>query len=528
KNKNKKILDAYKKGVDIDTDTIITGIYKDDEGKAIAIIHEAFNNSNYLWKTSMKNIALVDGLRKQRRKSVYAQAFKGVNGFDYLAVTNRSGVYHKFSVLMGNDTLNKRFYRTYMSSDTAQKKDIEVVQDTVLGEYLVVPPYSVVLVKWESGSKLVPQPSRIYKSKITNNGIDLTWWKSEIADGYKVDYGGLGEKASEILVNDKDSNNITVSNLQRGKSHYFVVYAINDVGISAPSDTIFIKYQKPQLTKIDRITTRDTTLTVYWKSQPGVSGYNVTIQSENGKEKVYDAQNVFGYRVPGLQYGVKYNVFVTAYNGLGKGEPSDWKEVVCIRNRPLPPRDVSATQTIKNHNYIHWIHQDTVSANVQYRIFRGSQLHQFDLLVEGIDTNYYIDSTVSGDENFYYTVKSYTTQGECNYYPNIATVIKRDEKVNIEITSIEKMDTSYLVTVQFENILLDGLYRFGIAVSDITYLNLEEKKFVTQEYDGNTFKVNIPISEVENGKRYSLKAYVATNNSPIYSLPPHKIFEVKK
>lgn len=518
KNYKKEILEAYKTGEKIDTRTLRTGIVKDDEGKGLEILHHATNNSVYTWNTSIEGGAMVPGL-KEDVTALYARAFKGINGFDYLMITNRSGEKHHFDVMMDGEKLDTKAERFYMYSDSAQNKNVAMHEDVVNTTELEVPPYAIVMLKWESPDTYAPTSPRIYKTKVTSEGVSLTWWERDLATRYKV-YAGTSVDDLKLAKTIKGATNtsIVIDDLMAGGHYYFAVAAENKEGLSPMSDPVSIDYRLPSAPAVFKVARRDTSITVMWHSVPNATGYKVQVTSADGTQMI-DANNVFGYRVSGLQYDVPYDISVIAYNGLGDGVASEVEQATCSMRVPLMPQNISAKQTKEGDVYLHWQTQDD-REGIKYRLYRGLKPHDFQPLVDDIVGDSYVDTSVEEDQIYFYTVKSYNEEGECNFYPNVATLLKRDELVNIDVASVVKTEDAFIVTVTFENIKADGDVYYGISYSDISYLNVEETVLTTTEQENGSFVISIPLADLKAGRNYAIKGFVNTNGSPIHSLPP--------
>lgn len=525
KNYNNVINEAYRTGEKINTNELLTGIVKDDEGKALELVHEATNHSNYTWDVQIEGGAKVAGMKGAMVEALYARAFKGLDGFDYLLVTNRSGIYHDFSVMMGDKALSKKAQRTYMFSEQAQNKDVQVFTDQVQLDKLQVPPYSVVLLKWSSERPELPSVPRIYKSKITGKGVELTWWKRDNALKYSVSYGESPDNLNQsLLIDDAEINYCVIPNLPAEKTFYFGVQAINEAGISEQSDLVKLTMEIPKQPSIFKTAKRDTTITVMWQSVANALGYKVKVKA-NGFAKEYDANNVYGYRIEGLKYDVPYSISVSAYNGLGEGMASKSAVVTCKKQLPVPPRNISAKETKDGAVYLEWIIQDTINPGVKYRIYRGEKLYDYKPFAEGIEENHYLDTSVKAGENYYYTVKAYNADGECSFYPNTATVIQYDKVQNIEVTQIKQKEDGFEITVHFNNMKDKLVDAYGVALSDISYLNVEEDLFETTAVKEGSFVVKIPLNKLKKGSTYAIRGFIKTKVGYNYSMPPHQKFK---
>ncbi|MCG8582868.1 MAG: fibronectin type III domain-containing protein, partial [Bacteroidales bacterium] len=409
----------------------------------------------------------------------------------------------------------------------AENNNIPVHAEGIKADKITIQPHSVTLLSWVSPDKYAPSATRIYKSRVAKEGVELSWWKRDIADGYLVSYGTDPEKPDhQIRLNNADECNTIVKGLSKGGSYYFTVKAINKEGESEKSQVLKRSMITPSKPAIFKVAKRDTTITIMWKSVANADGYMVYV-NDGKKTKAYDAKNVFGYRIEGLKYNVNYNISVAGYNGLGTGAKSEFKTVSCKKHLPYPPRNISAKETASGHIVLEWITQDTINPGVKYRLYRGRKLHEFEVLAEGVEGSSYLDKTASASDNYYYTVKSYNTAGECNFYPNVATVIKRNKQINIDIQSISELAEAWEVKVKFSNVKLDGDVYYGVAVSDISYLNVEEDVYRTNDATRGEFTLQVPKDKLKRGRTYAIKAFVNTNGKSLYSLPPHKNIEFK-
>jgi hypothetical protein len=532
KNFNKEITNAFEKNTPLSTEQLETGVELDDEGKAFKILHEATNNSDYIWATKLTGGAMVDGMNNEKVEGLFALSFQGTNDYDYLALTNRSDKWHGISVSIDGKKQAKTYTRTWMAGEQAEAKNVEIQADVVKNtEILHIPPFSSMLVKWEKSKKTPPQYSRIYKAENRANGLFLKWWKRPEASDYQLKI--LNKNTGKMVVKDlKGTANDTFlfKEAQQRAIYECVIIAKNKAGDSKPSETITLAYTLPDAPLIFKIAPRGNQLTVFWRSVANTNGYKVQVKSEDGSfQKEYDADNVFGYKIYDLPMDKPCQVSVVAYNGLGKSAASEVVNFICKKNIPLPPSNISAIENEKGGIDLTWVapkQQNT--EGVLYRLYRGEKPHDFMLLKEGISEITAKDETVVAGKDYFYTVKSYTLDGgECSFYPNIATVIKSNKKTSLKVVDITKNTEGFNVQVQYNNLPTDGEVEYGILISDVSYLNGEETVFKAANGKNGVFTIQIPLKDVKSKATYAVKAYVKTNGgTPTMSLPPHKEFKV--
>lgn len=528
KNLNKQITDAYETNISINATKLETGIEWDDEGKALRIVHEATNNSNYVWGTTVTGAANVPGLNNKEVVGMYALAMKGTNGYDYLLVTNRSGEWHNVQLMIDGISVNKAVERMYIAEKKADHKNVTVQTDKIqVNGTALIMPYSLVLLKWKNNRKQLPEASRIYKAEIKRNGIALQWWKQPLAISYLLTM--TDKKTGKKTVRQLTTANYLCKGLIKGHSYEFTVQSQNNNGVSAISEPIAIDYQTPDAPEIFKTAPRDNQITVFWKSVSNATGYKVTVSQPGGIGTiVYDAGNVFGFKIKALTYDIPCNISVKAYNGLDESAASTGVVVTCKRNIPLPPSNISAIENDNGAIVLKWSEPKQMVPGIQYRLYRGEHLHQFSLLKEGITVTDFTDVTAEKGKDYYYTVKSYTADGECSFYPNIATIIRTNKKTSVTIESIVKRSDGYEIKAKYSNLPVDGETVFAVLISDVSYLNGEEIKYTSADAVGGMFVVKIPLSALKSNTTYSVRASVQTNGgTPVVSLPPHKEFKVE-
>lgn len=526
-NKNQVILDAFKQGKKINTNNIRTGVKPSDEGKALQLLHEALNYTDFTYETLVTNTAEVPGLKDNREPAVYARAFRGTNGRDYLAITNRSGEYHDYELFIDGKPLNAAYRKSYIWSKEAKNRDVKRTNEMIKKrEPLKIFPHSVTLIDWKNQRPVTPVATRIYDSKVTARGVSLKWWPGEHLTGYRLIYGKSPDKLEKSVVLPATATAHELTGLAGKRTYYFQIMACNQFGESAPSNQVKLTTDLPERPQIFKVSRRDTTVTVFWQSVENASGYEVHLRSIDGSvNKVEDAKSVFGYRLTGLTFDQPYEVSVIAYNGLGKGKPSEAKTVTCYKHIPLPARNISARENAAGDIVLQWTRQDTIPLPVYFKILRGNAPHDFEVLATGITGNSYIDTTSRDGKNFY-TVIAYSDAGEADFYPNIATVIHRDEAAFVSVEKVEKKEDKFLIYVVAENVKRHKNLKAGVTYADISYLNVEESKVTAEMVGANRFKVEIPYVMLKENRSYALKAFVEMKNKMVYSLPPY--IKIKK
>ncbi|ALJ06458.1 hypothetical protein APS56_15535 [Pseudalgibacter alginicilyticus] len=507
-NKNNIIEEAFKLGKKIDTDTILTGIRRDLEGKAYKIFHEATNNSEFLYNTSIINGPQVPGLSNTNVNGMFAQTYKGINGYNYLVVTNRSGETNNFQVKLNGKNLNQEFFTTYISADSLRTWNTDILNTSYKNGSIQIEPYSVSVSKWKTDITKLPQPT-IYKANVVKEGVLIKWGTIDAATNYKVHYGTdtTNLKYTQLVEN---QNSTLITGLKLNESYVFKVEAINNRYTSLKSNSVSVSYQLPDKVKIYKVSRRDDAVTLFWQSVPNTTSYLINYIDENGKAIEIDTKNVFGYRIEGFKDNTEYQFTITAYNGLGKGVPSNIETVLVSSKVPLSPRNVSATKKTLNSIEVKWFAQNQVLPNTCYNVYRGEKLHELTKIATCIQDTIYMDYDVDIDKQYYYTVKAQTEVGESNFHPNIATAFSMENKDKVAIQTIENQKEGYLVKVKLNKMTINSKDTYGVIINNVSYLNVEDVKIagLPEKKGSTTFNVLIPRSKLKENSNYAIKAFV--------------------
>ncbi|SDS58517.1 fibronectin type 3 domain-containing protein [Polaribacter sp. KT25b] len=517
KGNGRVVENAFKNNLKIETDTVLTGVRRDLEGKAYKIYNEAVNNSEYLYTVDISDNVKVDGLKNSKVNGMFAQGYKGSNGYNYLVVSNRSKIANQYQINIDNKAFKDNMLVTYISADSLKTRDTEIKETQIKNGILSVKPFSISVLKWKTDSYKLEQPT-IYRTTVEKEGVLLKWGAISKAKSYKIHYGTDASSLSKTI-NVAATNTFLVKGLHPKKKYFFTVEALNDEKISEVSKNVSVTYNLPNKPTIFKVARRDNTVTLFWQSVPDATSYLINYVDENNKNIEINTANVFGYRIEELKDNTKYQFTVTAYNGLGKSLSSDKKNVLVSSRVPFSPRNVSATKITSNSINVNWKPQDKVLTNTSYNVYRGVKLHEFTKIASGVKDTMYLDNSIKENTQYYYTVKAETEVGESNFHPNIATAFSIEKNNKIIIQSVENQKEGYLVKVELNQMKLKPEDNFGVIINNVSYLNVEHIKILgTIDSDKKkSFKVFIPNSKVKIDSKYAIKAFVIKKGKQIES-----------
>ena len=130
--------------------------YTSAPGLAIQVANQAINNSVALWPTTVSGGTTVqilgyDGLPIP---SIFAQAYEGKDGSNYLLITNKDDVVHAVTVQANGANVNGALNIATVSNsngnaaNTAQSPNTVMIQTSVSYNPISIGPYSVTTVNW--------------------------------------------------------------------------------------------------------------------------------------------------------------------------------------------------------------------------------------------------------------------------------------------------------------------------------------------------------------------------------------------
>jgi hypothetical protein len=392
--------DAYQRNETVDTNNLTFGLFDAAPTVSARVVDGALNNSNAAWVTTVTGGASVETLlnfnpgTKGTMPALYAQAYRGVNGKDYVVITNKSDKTHDVTINMDNESVNQAMTMTYVTADPASKntaasKPVYLQTATVkAGDPVVIPNYSVTRLEWtRTATPDIPPAPWLVSADPSNNQLDMKWeggnngngvdpnqltntrnnkvelkWQvSPGATGYKIAYGTDPNHLTKV----EDAGNATsytVPALQSDSTYYFAVAAYNKSGMSAysnanPSDVVAVKIAAPAAPAMTWSHYEQSGHAVIeWRSVPGAVGYKLKYGTSSGNyTNVVDVGNNVGKIVEGLTNGVPYYFAVSAYNGTGQSPDSSEVSVTPSADVPLAPHNLAITGETDTSISLNWL-----------------------------------------------------------------------------------------------------------------------------------------------------------------------------
>lgn len=234
---------AYERGQTLDTRGFDYGIVRHGSALALSVALDAVNRSSHSLATTSDGTLTV-AKYGGTVPAVYAQAYVGTDGHDYLVVTNKSSTPHSLTVSRQGSPLSGPFEIRFISSDNPREETLAVQESTSTNPVLV-PAYSVMRIRWSS------LDARVIAAEVSKRAIEaapaaptldyaapgdgqvvLAWQPVAGAKRYIVSYGTTGS------VDVGNAIGATIRGLTNGVTSVFSVRSANSCGTSAASNAI--------------------------------------------------------------------------------------------------------------------------------------------------------------------------------------------------------------------------------------------------------------------------------------------------
>ncbi|KAH7982523.1 hypothetical protein HPB52_005466 [Rhipicephalus sanguineus] len=198
-------------------------------------------------------------------------------------------------------------------------------------------------------------PSQVSAAALDSSSIKLSWrkphhdHKNMQISGYYVGYKPQGTNEPFIYKTVEVDNKgvkeeFVIGGLQKNTKYVIVVQAFNGQGAGPAADEIVVKtyeYDPPRSPPLRVIATTSTSVHVRWEpagKDSVVTGYILHYKhaaSEWKEEQLHSYQT--NKILDGLLCGTTYQLFLTAFNDIGRGEPSPVVEVTTEGKAPVAP-----------------------------------------------------------------------------------------------------------------------------------------------------------------------------------------------
>lgn len=325
-------IDKFQRNQVADSSAYDYGFYVKAPAVMSGVMDVALNDSSAYWNTVVAGGTTVDKT-SGAMPALYAQAFKGDNGKDYVVIVNKSAYSHDVELRKTENAvtsslsapLSMAYAEAPAGNLLAQNTGNTPTQVAVVtgstGNPVLVEPYSVTRIEWASGRAALVKKTYITHADVTAPGtIGIKWIGADGADSYKVYYGLSSGNYTFTPISTNDTK-ATLTGLTAGATYYIAVESCDSSGAvtNMSENEVSLNLSAPPTPVMRSAYVEGSgSVGVEWQSAPRARGYKVRYGTSSGSyTTTVDVGNVCGTIIKGLTNGQAYYFVVTAHNGYG-------------------------------------------------------------------------------------------------------------------------------------------------------------------------------------------------------------------
>ncbi len=269
-------------------------------------------------------------------------------------------------------------------------------------------------------------------------------WDTPLNDGgapilhYKVYQGETPD--SKILIDRVNYSDYEVKNLTNGKTYYFQVSAVNDVGEGNRSDEVNVtpekKTEPPGVPVNITIEAGDGFVNLSWEPPTEDGGaplriYRVYRGTGPGNKSLQEETDSTSYHDDSVKNGRTYHYQVSAVNEVGEGQRS--KDVYATPEKSITIEkpgapSVPGAKREDGNVLVSWYPPSELGNGTitGYKVYKGESPSDMELLAK-IDDTKYVDDNVSRGKTYYYRVSAVNEAGEGESTQTLEVSIPKEE-----------------------------------------------------------------------------------------------------
>ncbi|XP_015912285.1 cell adhesion molecule Dscam1 [Parasteatoda tepidariorum] len=179
--------------------------------------------------------------------------------------------------------------------------------------------------------------------------------------GYKVHGSSKPYTYKTLEITDAFRSECLITNLKRLTTYSVIVQAFNRRGAGPPSEEIKVKTKDndpPTNPIMNELATSHTSIQIEWKIRPSTSspieGFRLYSKRDfGGWQEIQVPGNKREHTFEDLQCGTRYHFYMTAFNEVGEGLPSDTVTAKTLGVAPIAPSQNLFLRTNATHAFLY-------------------------------------------------------------------------------------------------------------------------------------------------------------------------------
>ena len=256
----------------------------------------------------------------------------------------------------------------------------------------------------EDNTTVIPSaPGDLNATEITSNSVTLNWSdNSDNETGFQIIRNG-----ELIFLTAPNVTSYTDENLTAGETYTYEVRAVNEAGVSEPSNPIEVKTKEAIITlsapaNIAFLDITPTSVTITWEdTSDNETGFKII---RDGELITVTEANATSYTDENLSAGKEYTYEIIATDGTHDSTPLIGK----VSTDSGIPADVSDLKAEVNGTTVTLKWKDNSDNETGFKILRDGE----EIAVTEANVTSYTDENLSSDTEYEYTVKAVNEYGE--------------------------------------------------------------------------------------------------------------------
>lgn len=360
-------------------------------------------------------------------------AVSGAGGYEIYRSTSNNGTYSKVGEVTASTYINSglTIATTYYYKVRAYR---------TVGTTRIYGSYSSTV-----SAKPIPlAPISVNAVTASYNSNKITWGGVSGASAYQV-YRAISSTGVYSLINTTTSLSYINTGLSTGKTYYYKIMVYRTVGTtkvySGYSTVVSAKPVPATPSSPKAVSASYNSIKISWATVREASGYEIyRATSSAGTYSLVSATNTLAYSNTGLKTGIAYFYKIRSFKIVGTTKVyGNFSSIVLAKPIPAVPTNTNAISTSYNGIKISWVAAGGASG---YEVYRSTSSTGAYALITATASASYINTGLITNENYYYKIRSYNTNGTSKLYGGFSSAVSAKPIPAIP-TSVKAVSSAY-------------------------------------------------------------------------------------